>query len=162
MKEPKFFLGGRDCTPRAPYAYVQPFFFLCWGVAFLYQTGKKIEFELLLPQLLRHLKIKHFSFCSKRIKTSKFSIGYEKRNLTFETEVCKVANNPCGWLNFWMKQGSNVTKIPFRALNILWLWPWRRPNAWHQGTVSRKSRELFGPEKLVVKLQSVCFEKPKS
>ena len=25
-------------------------------------------------------------------------------------------------------------------------------------TVSRKSRELFGPEKLVVKLQSTCFE----
>ena len=28
-----------------------------------------------------------------------------------------------------------------------------------QGPVSRKSRELFGPEKLVVKLQSACFEK---
>ena len=27
------------------------------------------------------------------------------------------------------------------------------------GPVSRKSRELFGPEKLVVKLQSACFEK---
>ena len=26
------------------------------------------------------------------------------------------------------------------------------------GPVSRKSRELFGPEKLVVKLQSTCFE----
>jgi len=29
----------------------------------------------------------------------------------------------------------------------------------YQGPVSRKSRELFGPEKLVVKLQSACFEK---
>ena len=28
-----------------------------------------------------------------------------------------------------------------------------------QGPVSRKSRELFGPEKLVVKRQSACFEK---
>ena len=28
-----------------------------------------------------------------------------------------------------------------------------------QGLVSRKSRELFGPEKSVVKLQSTCFEK---
>ena len=28
-----------------------------------------------------------------------------------------------------------------------------------QGPVSRKSRELFGPEKLVVKLKSACFEK---
>ena len=28
-----------------------------------------------------------------------------------------------------------------------------------QGPVSRKSRELFGPEKLVVKLQSACLEK---
>ena len=28
-----------------------------------------------------------------------------------------------------------------------------------QGPVSRKSRELFGSEKLVVKLQSACFEK---
>ena len=28
-----------------------------------------------------------------------------------------------------------------------------------QGPVSRKSPELFGPEKLVVKLQSACFEK---
>ena len=28
-----------------------------------------------------------------------------------------------------------------------------------QGPVSRKSRELFGPEKLFVKLKSVCFEK---
>ena len=28
-----------------------------------------------------------------------------------------------------------------------------------QGTVSRKCRELFGPEKLAVKLQSACFEK---
>ena len=28
-----------------------------------------------------------------------------------------------------------------------------------QGPVSRKSRELFGPEKLVAKLQSACFEK---
>ena len=27
------------------------------------------------------------------------------------------------------------------------------------GPVSRKSRELFGPEKLAVKLQSACFEK---
>ena len=27
------------------------------------------------------------------------------------------------------------------------------------GPVSQKSRELFGPEKLVVKLQSACFEK---
>ena len=27
------------------------------------------------------------------------------------------------------------------------------------GPVSRKSRELFGPEKLVVKVQSACFEK---
>ena len=27
------------------------------------------------------------------------------------------------------------------------------------GPVSRQSRELFGPEKLVVKLQSACFEK---
>ena len=27
------------------------------------------------------------------------------------------------------------------------------------GPVSRKSRELFGPEKLVAKLQSACFEK---
>ena len=27
------------------------------------------------------------------------------------------------------------------------------------GPVSRKSREVFGPEKLVVKLQSTCFEK---
>ena len=27
-----------------------------------------------------------------------------------------------------------------------------------RGLVSRKSRELFGPEKLVVKLQSACFE----
>ena len=29
----------------------------------------------------------------------------------------------------------------------------------NQGSVSRKSRELFGPEKQVVKLQSACFEK---
>ena len=28
-----------------------------------------------------------------------------------------------------------------------------------QGPVSRKYREIFGPEKLVVKLQSACFEK---
>ena len=28
-----------------------------------------------------------------------------------------------------------------------------------QGSVSRKSRERFGPEKLAVKLQSACFEK---
>ena len=28
-----------------------------------------------------------------------------------------------------------------------------------QGPVSRKSPELFGPEKLVIKLQSACFEK---
>ena len=27
------------------------------------------------------------------------------------------------------------------------------------GTVSQKSRELFGPEELVVKLQSVCLKK---
>ena len=31
--------------------------------------------------------------------------------------------------------------------------------SWDQGPVSRKSREPFGPEKLVVKLQSACFEK---
>ena len=31
--------------------------------------------------------------------------------------------------------------------------------SWCQGPVSRKSRELFGPEKLFVKLQSACFEK---
>ena len=29
----------------------------------------------------------------------------------------------------------------------------------YQGPVSRKSRELFGPEKLVIKLQSARFEK---
>ena len=29
----------------------------------------------------------------------------------------------------------------------------------HMGTVSPKSRERFGPEKPVVKLQSACFEK---
>ena len=34
-----------------------------------------------------------------------------------------------------------------------------RAPAYHQGPVSRKSRELFGSEKLVVKLQSACFEK---
>ena len=30
---------------------------------------------------------------------------------------------------------------------------------WIQGPVSRTSREIFGPEKVVVKLQSACFEK---
>ena len=29
----------------------------------------------------------------------------------------------------------------------------------HMGTVSPKSRERFGPEKPVVKVQSACFEK---
>ena len=34
------------------------------------------------------------------------------------------------------------------------------PECWSgQGPVSRNSRELFGPEKLAVKLQSACFEK---
>ena len=34
-----------------------------------------------------------------------------------------------------------------------------RESVSEQGPVSRKSRELFGPEKQVVKLQSACFEK---
>lgn len=29
----------------------------------------------------------------------------------------------------------------------------------HQGPVSRKSREFYGPEKPVVELQSACFQK---
>ena len=39
--------------------------------------------------------------------------------------------------------------------------PQMLPSGWDppQGPVSRKSRELFGPEKLVVKLQSACLEK---
>ena len=32
-------------------------------------------------------------------------------------------------------------------------------NNWGLGPVSRRSRELFGPEKLVVTIQSACFEK---
>ena len=39
--------------------------------------------------------------------------------------------------------------------------PQMLPSGWDppQGPVSRNSRELFGPEKLVVKLQSACLEK---
>ena len=38
---------------------------------------------------------------------------------------------------------------------------WTSLSFWYSslGPVSRKSRELFRPEKLVVKLQSACFEK---
>ena len=41
------------------------------------------------------------------------------------------------------------------------IWPKKKQTNknWGLGPVSRTSRELFGPEKLVVKLQSACFEK---
>ena len=36
---------------------------------------------------------------------------------------------------------------------------WSHEANWGLGAVSRKSRELFGPEKLFIKLQLACFEK---
>ena len=82
----------------------------------------------------------------------------------YNTESCKCATRMLGMLcnhplridrEFAMHAG-----VSCRA-SAQWRFLGHRPLATdgYQGPVSRKSRELFGPEKLVVKLQSPCFEK---
>ena len=63
-----------------------------------------------------------------------------------------------------LKEHSYVTetKIHKDAFTCLWLEKCTFTSIWesmYQRPVSRKSRELFGPEKPMVKLQPVCFEK---
>lgn len=63
-----------------------------------------------------------------------------------------------------LKEHSYVTetKIHKDTFTCLWLKKCIFTSIWesmYQRPVSRKSRELFGPEKPMVKLQPVCFEK---
>ena len=63
-----------------------------------------------------------------------------------------------------LKEHSYVTetKIHKDTFTCLWLEKCTFTSIWesmHQRPVSRKSRKLFAPEKPMVKLQPVCFEK---
>ena len=58
-----------------------------------------------------------------------------------------------------MKMHSNIQELLKVGLISLLMVSYEVKSSGALGPVSRKSRELFGPEKLVVKLQSACFEK---
>ena len=58
-----------------------------------------------------------------------------------------------------MKIHSNIQELLKVGLVSLLMVSYEVKSSGALGLVSRKSRELFGPEKLVVKLQYACFEK---
>ena len=116
---------------------------------------------------------------SKKIEQSK--VDYQRVSLRSDrwfgraSDVQRVDNvvqqaNNCPLDNFCQKLLSylmeSAIQLRFKLLSIIQLLS--KPtmdgaihplNNWDQGPVSRTSRELFGPEKLVVKLQSARFEK---
>ena len=78
------------------------------------------------------------------------------------TVVCGLSTLKCTWLWIWLPYRLSAKRQS--QTTVLLRTPITQMTFFNQGRlllgpVSRKSRELFGPEKLVVKLQSACFEK---
>ena len=86
----------------------------------------------------------------------KYAINYCVKDSWFNL----FSSNLLASLHISTRGCLRVTAVPYLVFILIPSQQFQLPRIFvPQGSVSRKSRELFGPERLVVKLQSACFEK---
>ena len=136
---------------------------------YLLKTGKREELDI-VQHLLGLLRIKHFITSLSVIYPSKLdSIRSTDQKLRNFSGLFKGPQSPLYLRNAEvLSQASHATSLGFQLFKTSglqfdkWLFrPEKFSGVWRnmfQGSVSRKSREPFGPDKPIVKLQSACFE----
>ena len=86
----------------------------------------------------------------------KYAINYRAKDSWFNLFSYKLLAS----LHISTRGCLRATAVPHLVFKRIPSQQYQLPRIFvHQGSVSRESQELFGPERQLIKLQSACFEK---